>query len=129
MHRLLLKYNLAMACILCMAVAATAQQFSYIYIQGDKQTPFYVKREGKMQPRYAKNYSIISELTAGPAHLEILFQQRMFPLRKFTLIVPEHCFRGFLLNKVATDSFSLYDLQAKRYLPLTDETITTGNNK
>ncbi|MCW3123534.1 MAG: hypothetical protein JWQ38_3026 [Flavipsychrobacter sp.] len=93
----------------------SAQPFSYIYIQGDKQTPFYVKMEGKMQPRYGKNYSILSELNPGPVHIEILFQQRIFPSQKFTIEVPENGYRGFLLNRQG-DSFALYDLQKKEYL-------------
>jgi len=108
------------------AMNASAQPFSYIYIQGDKQVPFYVKMEGKMMPRYGKNYNIISELNPGPVHLEILFQQRMFPSQKFTIQVPEHGCRGFLLTKHANDSFAFYDLQRKQYLTANDETIQPG---
>ncbi len=105
---------------------AVAQPFSYVYIQGDKETPFYVKMEGKMLPRYGKNYSIISELNPGPVHLEILFQQRVFPSQKFTIQVPENGCRGFLLNR-RDSTFVLYDLQQKKYLESNDETIKPGN--
>ena len=92
-----------------------AQPFSYVYIQGDKETPFYVKLEGKMMPRYGKNYCILSELSPGPIHIEILFQQRVFPAQKFTINVPENGYRGFVLNK-QEHGFVLYDLQQKKYL-------------
>jgi len=35
-----------------------AQQWSYVYIQGDKHTPFYVKMDDEMLPRYSKHFYI-----------------------------------------------------------------------
>ena len=93
-----------------------AQQLAYIYIQGDKQTPFYVKLEGAMQERYGKNYCILSQMAPGPAHLEILFQQNVFPAQSFTIQVPEGGSRGFMLVQ-KDGAFSLYDLQQNFYLP------------
>ena len=46
----LYKYVL-IACLTLVAVNADAQKWSYVYIQGDKEIPFYVKLEGEMQPR------------------------------------------------------------------------------
>jgi hypothetical protein len=99
----------------CLAAAA-ADRFSYLYIQGDKQTPFYVKLEGAMQPRYGKNYCIIPRLAPGPAHIEILFQQNEHPAQKFTVLIPEGGSRGFLLVK-GDHGFLLYDLQQGFYRP------------
>jgi hypothetical protein len=98
-----------------LAAQVAAQPFSYVYIQGDKTTPFYVKLDGKMLPRYGKNYSIISELRPGPINIEILFQQHEFSPEKFTLQVPENGSRGFLLDK-QDGVYALYDLQSKKYL-------------
>ncbi len=112
--RHLLKYYL-LAYVGIVAEPVLAQSFSYIYIQGDKVTPFYVKMDGQMMPRYGKNYCILSELVPGPIHIEILFQQRMFPPKKFTIDVPENGYRGFLINK-KEQGFDLYDLQQKSYL-------------
>lgn len=94
---------------------AGAQPMSYIYIQGDKQTPFYVKLEGEMQPRYGKNYCILSQLLPGVTHLDILFQQNAFPAQRFTVNVGEHSSRSFLLTR-QQDSFALYDIQQGFYL-------------
>lgn len=93
-----------------------AQRFSYVYIQGDQKTPFYVKFEGEMLPRYGKNYCIISELAPGPVNLEILFQQHAYPPATFRILVPENGFRGFLLTQTDT-GFSLYDIHQQFYLP------------
>jgi hypothetical protein len=104
--------------ILCLLLAATvhAETFSYVYIQGDKQTPFYVKFEGEMLPRFGKNYYIISELAPGPITIQVLFQQNAFPPQTFVLQVPENGFRGFLLTRKAS-SFSLYDIHRQFSIP------------
>ncbi len=103
------------AMLLLMVPVCAGQPYSYIYIQGDKTAPFYVKMEGKMQPRYGKNYCIISELTPGTVNIEILFQQNVYPAEKFTIVVPENGARGFLLDK-HKDGYALYDLQKKDYI-------------
>src|ERR1043165_5716952 len=101
---------------LLISLAPEAKEtLSYLYIQGDKQTPFYVKMEEEMQPRYGKNYSIIPQLAPGPLHIEILFQQNVYPAQKFTVLIPDGGSRGFLLVK-KEDSFALYDLQQGFYL-------------
>ena len=111
------KYIQALLLLLCSVSASAANgNFSYLYIQGDKKTPFYVKLEDAMQPRYGKNYCIIPKLAPGPAHLEILFQQNVHPAQKFTVMIPEGGHRGFLLVKL-DGGYSLYDLQSGFYLP------------
>ena len=111
-----LKHIFAVLCTLVLYTGAQAQQpFSYVYIQGDKQTPFYIKINGQMMPRYGKNYNIISELSPGTIEIEILFQQRIHPSQKFTIDVPENGNRAFLLNKQDA-GFALYDLKQKKYV-------------
>ena len=97
-------------------LSAASEDFSYVYIQGDKQTPFYVKLEEGMQPRYGKNYCILSRLAPGPAHIEILFQQNAFPPQQFVIQVPERGSREFMIVR-RDGAFSLYDLQQGFYLP------------
>lgn len=94
---------------------ASADNLSYIYIQGDKQTPFYVKLEGEMQPRYGKNYCIIPKLAPGEVNIEILFQQNLHPAQKFTILVPAGGYRGFMLT-LKDGVYALYDLQQAFYL-------------
>ena len=106
--------------VLLLMTQASAQPFSYVYIQGDKNIPFYVKLEGQMMPRYGKNYCILSELSPGLIHIEILFQQHAFHPKKFTIRVPENGYRGFMLYKQDT-TFVLYDLLAKKYLGTNEE--------
>lgn len=110
MKQALFIISILLSCICCRA------DFSYIYIQGDKKTPIYVKFEDQMIPRYGKNYSIISRLAPGLANIEILFQQNVFPPQKFVVKVPENGYRGFLLVQ-NNDIFSLYDIHNKYYIP------------
>lgn len=99
-----------------------AQDYASIYIEGDGETPFYVKVEGQMQERLAKDYFIIPNLDAGYTNIEILFQQNIYPVQKFLIAIPKSGTRGFALQKVNDRQFALYDLQEKRY-------IVSGNEK
>lgn len=94
---------------------AAAQGFSYVYIQGDKETPIYVKLDGQMQPRYGKDYCIISRLAPGPLTIQILFEQNKYPAQTFTFFVPENSSRSFMLTRNG-GVFFLYDLQRHFYL-------------
>ncbi len=109
-----LNYPLLLAVLFCHS--AMAQTFSYLYIQGDKETPIYVKMEDEMQPRYGKNYCIISQLAPGPVHIQVLFQQNIYPPQNFLIQVPENSYRGFIVTHKG-DDFALYDLQQKIYIP------------
>jgi hypothetical protein len=95
--------------------AGFAQFYSYVYIQGDKSIPFYVKLEGEMMPRYGKNYCIIPRLETGLIQIEILFQQNTYPPHAFTIKVPENGCRGFLLTRQG-ENFALFDLHQGFYL-------------
>jgi len=110
-----LKHFITSLILLSAAFSSKADRFSYVYIQGDKQTPFYVKLENDMLPRFSKNYCIIPQLAPGPVHLQILFQQNQYPAQSFYIQVPPDGYRGFLLTKV-DNGFALYDVQQRFYL-------------
>jgi hypothetical protein len=114
MLRIFYKYLLILS-LGFIAINADAQRWSYVYIQGDKKIPFYVKLEGQMLPRYGKNYCIIPELGPGTIHLQILFQQNEYPPVDFNVLVPDGGHRGFLLVR-KDDQFSLYDIEQRFYL-------------
>jgi hypothetical protein len=105
-----------LASVFLLVQVSFAKSYSYIYIEGDKQTPFYVKLEGQMLPRQGKNYCIIPNLDAGITNIEILFQQSKYPEQKFVVKVPEGGSRGFVLQKVNDRQFALYDMQQGIYL-------------
>lgn len=102
--------------LLTLTRPSRAEQFSYVFIQGDKKTPIYTKVEGMMMPRYGKNYALLAPLAPGPMNLEILFQQNEHPPLHFQILVPENGKRAFLLSK-KDGKFALYDIQQNFYLP------------
>lgn len=126
--------------LLCIAGMAQAQRFSYVYIQGDKQLPFYVRLDGEMLPRYSKNYYILPQLAAGSLKIEILFQQNEHPPLPFTIQVPDDGFRGFLLTR-QDNTFALFDIAQRFYLmpgsggedrlpePVVQSVATTGASR
>lgn len=111
--RLLLLLNCIIACHYGIAQVST---YSYLYIEGDKETPFYVKMEGQMMPRYGQHYSILSNLDKGTTNIEILFQQNKYPTQVFKVKIPESGARGMQLRKVTETQFALYDLQTGNYI-------------
>lgn len=102
------------------SVFAQSSNDAVVYIQGDKQTPFYVKMEGEMQERLGTNYAILNNLAAGEMRIQILFQQNQYPTQNFVINVPESGYRSFLLQKIDNNQFSLYDIDSKI-------TLVTGN--
>lgn len=111
------KHILSLLLLLVFSVQGImAKDYAYVYIEGDKQTPFYVKLEGQMMPRLGKNYCILPNMDAGVTNIEILFQQNQYPAQKFTIKVPEGGARGFLLKKVNERQFALYDMQQGFFL-------------
>lgn len=95
---------------------AQENPYTYLYIEGDLETPIYVKIEGKMLPRLHQHHFIVPNLDAGSVNLEILFQQNKYPAHHFVVNVPQGKPRGLSLIKLAKDSFALRDLQSGRWL-------------
>lgn len=113
--RYLLRHIFAFGVLVTAFTAKAIAQDAYLYIQGDKTIPFYVKIDSVMQPRYGKNYCIAPKVRAGKVNVEILFQQNAYPAQAFAIDMPATGQKGFLLNRQG-EQFSLYDLQAKTYL-------------
>lgn len=112
-----MKFTLQLlAIVLLLFPESFAFNYAYVYIEGDKQTPFYVKLEGEMMPRLGMNYCILPALDKGVTNIEVLFQQNKYPPQKFALKIPEGGSRGFTLQKVNDRQFALYDLHSGNYL-------------
>lgn len=95
---------------------AFAQKYASIYIQGDMETPIYVKVEGKMMERLATDYFIIPHLDAGYTKIEVLFQQNKYPAQEFLIAIPTSGIRGFTLQRINSQTFGLYDIEQKRVI-------------
>lgn len=95
---------------------AQVNTYSYLYIEGDKETPFYVKLEGTMQPRLGKHYAILSNLDKGYTKIEVLFEQNKYPAQSFFVNIPENASRSLQLRKLDDGKFALYDLIGFHYI-------------
>lgn len=95
---------------------AQVNTYSYLYIEGDKETPFYVKLEGTMQPRLGKHYAILSNLDKGYTKIEVLFEQNKYPAQSFFVNIPENASRALQLRKLDDGKFALYDLIGAHYI-------------
>jgi hypothetical protein len=98
---------------------ANAQNTSYLFIQGDKEKPFYVKVDGVMSNRYGKNYCIFPKLKAGTSKMEILYEQSTLPAQEYSIVIPNNAFRAFLLTK-KDGNYALYDIHQQFYLKPSD---------
>ena len=130
----ILNYLMVFCSMICASVVvAQDRNDAYIYIEGEKSIPFYVKVEGQMQSRLSKHYFIINQLAAGPTNIEIQFQKNEYPAQKFLINVPASGERSFMLKKVNAQTFSLFDLDQNRYLmagnSLEDDQLPVDPNK
>lgn len=131
---MILKNNIATILLSLACIFSSSFGFAegYLYIQGDKQTPIYVKVNGRMMPRYGQNYSIVPKLQGETVNIEVLFQTNKYPIQKFKVRVPQDGGRGLLLVKQTDQQFSLYDLQTNGYIPngnLEDEAFVVLDRK
>jgi hypothetical protein len=110
---------LLLAGLLLQAAVATAQGRSLIFIQGDKELPFYVTVDGEMAPRYYKNHVLIPKLYKGAYDLQILFEQNKHAPVNFRVEVGDSSNRPFYLCTYKGE-YALYDLDNKVYLTATE---------
>ncbi len=111
---------IAFTFVACTVVLKAAAQDAYLYIQGDKTIPFYVKIDSVMQPRYGKNYCIVPKVHAGKVNVEILFQQNAYPAHHFIINMPADGHKGYFLSR-QDDKFTLTDIATKTIIDPADQ--------
>jgi Domain of unknown function (DUF4476) len=82
----------------------------FIYIQHEKQQPFYVKYKGKILSSSDRGYIILSELPAGTLPVAIGFPKSEAPEQQFKLKLTKDD-QGFLLKRTDEKTYALYNLQ------------------
>ena len=111
MHRFKLKL-LYLFCCLLMATGLAAQDASYfVYIQHEKQLPFYVEVDGKVLSSSIKGYVILPKLQEGKVPVTIGFPKNESPEQQFVLRLNGSRDYGYLLKNVDDKEYALYDLQ------------------
>lgn len=111
MYRFKLKL-LYLFCCLLVGSGLAAQDASYfVYIQHEKQQPFYVKLEGKMLSSSVKGYVILPKLPQGKVPVTIGFPKSEAPEQSYVLRLTGQRDYGFLLKNTGEKEYALYDLQ------------------
>lgn len=82
----------------------------FLYIQHEKQQPFYVKYKGKILSSSDRGYIILAELPAGTLPVTIGFPKNEAPEQQFKIKVNKDD-QGFLLKRTDEKSYALYNLQ------------------
>lgn len=103
---------LYLACGLLTCTGLAAQDASYfVYIQHEKQQPFYVKLEGKLHSSSVKGYVILPRLEAGKVPVTIGFPKGEGGEQQFTIRLAGNRDYGYLLKNTGDKDWALYDLQ------------------
>ncbi|HEY0608781.1 MAG TPA: hypothetical protein VGD35_03970, partial [Chitinophaga sp.] len=82
----------------------------FLYIQHEKQQPFYVKYKGKILSSSDRGYIILSELPAGTLPISIGFPKSDAPEQQFKIKLSKND-QGFLLKRSDEKTYALYNLQ------------------
>jgi chemotaxis protein histidine kinase CheA len=82
----------------------------FVYIQSEKNQPFYIKYKGNILSSSDKGYLILSELPAGTVPVTLGFPKNEAPEQLFYLKVAKND-EGYLLKKGADNAYTLYNLQ------------------
>lgn len=111
MDRIKLKL-LYLCCCLLVATGLAAQDASYfVYIQHEKQQPFYVKLNGKLLSSSTRGYVILPRLQAGKVPVTIGFPKNEAPEQHYVIRLTGKRDYGFLLKGNGDKDYALYDLQ------------------
>lgn len=99
-------------CCLLAASGLSAQDPSYfVYIQHEKQQPFYVKIDGKLLSSSQKGYVILPKLQAGKVPVTVGFPKSEAPEQQFVIRLNGSRDYGYLLKSTGDKEYALYDLQ------------------
>ena len=106
---------LVLAPLMASAQPPNTDSTGYLYLQGDKELPFYAMLDGKMCERYGLNHVTVSGISGGNHELVVSFRRNEMPPEKFSVEMLAGYHRAFLL--VLKDRiYKLYDLEAKTYI-------------
>ena len=87
-----------------------AQKVYFVYLQSEKEQPFFVRVDEKVYSSTASGYLILSKLRDSVYQFTIGFPQSKFPEQKFSVTVKGKD-RGFLLKNFGDKGWGLFDLQ------------------
>ena len=107
MNRFLLSFLLFFAFYL----GASAQKYSFVYLESETRDPFYVLLNGKMNfSSSLSGFLTIPQLYNGTYDAEVGFVKNKYPEHHFIITI-ENQDLGFVLKKIKDSTFGLMNLQ------------------
>jgi len=97
-------------------ISAFSQKVYFVYLQSEKEQPFFVKMNSKQFSSTASGYLILPNLRDSTYNLSIGFPQSKIPEQDFTLSVNKKD-HGFLLKSLDEKGWGLLDLQNSSLQP------------
>ena len=92
------------------AIAATAQQNHFLYLQTETGQPFYVKLNNKLISSSSAGYMIIPALADGDYNLVVGFPKDQFPEETFDISMENN--KGFLIKNFGEKGWGLFNMQS-----------------
>ncbi len=122
-----MKKFLLIAIFVCACAIANAQKVSFIYLQSENGSPFFVKMQDKVFSSSSAGYLILSDLKEGNYSFSVGAPGNKIPETKFIVAIVNNKDRGFLLKNFE-NGLSLFDLQTLEVIKSTAAS-NNGNSK
>jgi len=88
-----------------------SQHYHFVYIQGENQQAFYIKKTGDLLSSSATGFIILPKLQSGTHQFTIGFPKNQWPEYEFQVEV-KSADRGFTLKNFGEKGWGLFDLQS-----------------
>ena len=111
MHRFRMKLLYLFCCLLAFSGLSAQDPSYFVYIQHEKQQPFYVKIDGKLLNSSERGYVILPKLQAGKVPVTVGFPKSEAPEQQFVIRLNGSRDYGYLLKNTGDEKYALYDLQ------------------
>lgn len=111
MHRFRMKLLYLFCCLLAFSGLSAQDPSYFVYIQHEKQQPFYVKIDGKLLSSSERGYVILPKLQAGKVPVTVGFPKSEAPEQQFVIRLNGSRDYGYLLKNTGDEKYALYDLQ------------------
>lgn len=106
---------LILAILLSIPALSQAQHSHFIYIQGENQQLFYVKKSGDLQSSSTTGFLILPKLQPGTHQFSIGFPRDQFPEYEFRVEISGKD-RGFTLRNFQEKGWGLFDMQSEEVI-------------
>jgi hypothetical protein len=88
-----------------------SQHYHFVYIQGENQQAFYIKKTGDLLSSSATGFIILPKLQSGTHQFTVGFPKNQWPEYEFQIEV-KSADRGFTLKNFGEKGWGLFDLQS-----------------